>query len=146
MIGKYVNLCRRSCPRNSLPGFIPCWAGFVQFKVSPANNAKFPVRLDWLRLNLWRLKITTIRPDILSTIFSPCGSLALSPDWSTLIGRGMSRLGSHSSRASLVMLAPAVLCHKEQAWASKAPYCKWLSCTERSNYRRPYAIKNQQAK
>ena len=35
--------------------------------------------------------------------------------WSTLIGPAMSRLGSHWSRASLVMLAPAVLCHKEQA-------------------------------
>ena len=33
--------------------------------------------------------------------------------WSTLIGRGMSRLGSHWSRASPVLLAPAVLCHKE---------------------------------
>ena len=33
--------------------------------------------------------------------------------WSTLIGRGISRLGSHWSRASPVLLAPAVLCHKE---------------------------------
>ena len=41
--------------------------------------------------------------------------------WSTLIGRGMSRLGSHWSRASLVMRAPAILCHKEPARASKAP-------------------------
>ena len=41
--------------------------------------------------------------------------------WSTLIGRGMSRLVSNWSRASLVMLAPAVLCHKEPARASKAP-------------------------
>ena len=32
--------------------------------------------------------------------------------WSTLIGRGMSRLGSHWSR---VLLAPALLCHKEPA-------------------------------
>ena len=55
--------------------------------------------------------------------------------WSTLIGRGMSRLVSHWSRASLQMLAPAVLCHKERARASKAPYqglwdanfaCSWL--------------------
>ena len=38
--------------------------------------------------------------------------------WSSLIGRGMSRLVSHWSRASLVMLAPAVLCHKEPARAS----------------------------
>ena len=30
--------------------------------------------------------------------------------WSTIIGRGMSRLGSHWSR---VLLAPALLCHKE---------------------------------
>ena len=42
--------------------------------------------------------------------------------WSTLIGRGMSRLVSHWSRASPVMLAPAILCHKEPARASKAPY------------------------
>ena len=41
---------------------------------------------------------------------------------STLIGRAMSRLGSHWSRASPVMLAPALLCHKEPARASKAPY------------------------
>ena len=33
-------------------------------------------------------------------------------DWSTLIGRGPTLLRSHWSRASLVMLAPAVLCHK----------------------------------
>ena len=32
--------------------------------------------------------------------------------WSTLIGRGMSGLGSHWSR---VLLAPALLCHKEPA-------------------------------
>ena len=42
--------------------------------------------------------------------------------WSTLIGRGMSRLGSHWSKASPVMLAPAILCHKEPVRASKAPY------------------------
>ena len=41
------------------------------------------------------------------------------PAWSTLIGRGMSRLGSHWSRVSL---APALLCHKEPARAFKAPY------------------------
>ena len=39
---------------------------------------------------------------------------SLPPAWSTLIGRGMSKLGSHWSRASLVMLAPAILCHKER--------------------------------
>ena len=39
-----------------------------------------------------------------------------------LIGRGPTLLCSHWSRASLVMLAPAVLCHKEPARASKAPY------------------------
>ena len=80
--------------------------------------------------------------------------------WSTLIGQGMSRLISHWSRASLVMLAP-ILCHKEPAQKSlnaKYPHwvvfflflagslChkdSWLPCTERSYYRRPYAIKNQ---
>ena len=41
-------------------------------------------------------------------------------DWSTLIGRGHTLLRSHWSRASLVMLAPAVLCHKEPK--SKAHY------------------------
>ena len=46
-------------------------------------------------------------------------------DWSTLIGRGMSRLVSHWSRASPVMLAPAILCHKEPARASKD---SWLPC------------------
>ena len=39
--------------------------------------------------------------------------------WSTLIGRAPSLLRSHWSRASLVMLAPAVLCHKEPARAYK---------------------------
>ena len=34
--------------------------------------------------------------------------------WSTIIGRGP-LLCSHWSRPSLVMLAPAVLCHKEPA-------------------------------
>ena len=53
--------------------------------------------------------------------------------WSTLIGRGMSRLVSHWSRASLVMLAPAILCHKEPSrWHKDS----WLPRTERSYYRR----------
>ena len=38
--------------------------------------------------------------------------IVLIADWSTLIGRGISRLGSHWSR---VLLAPALLCHKEPA-------------------------------
>ena len=42
--------------------------------------------------------------------------------WSTLIGRSLTLLRSHWSRASLVMVAPAVLCHKEPARAFKAPY------------------------
>ena len=42
-----------------------------------------------------------------------------SADWSTLIGRAPTLLRSHWSRASLVMLAPAILCHKEPARASK---------------------------
>ena len=46
----------------------------------------------------------------------------LDPVWSTLIGRGSTLLRSHWSRAFLVMLAPAILCHKEPARASKAPY------------------------
>ena len=41
--------------------------------------------------------------------------------WSTLIGRGMSRLGSHWSRASRVVLSPAILCHKEPARAPNHP-------------------------
>ena len=35
--------------------------------------------------------------------------------WSPLIGRGPTLLRSHWSRSSLVVLAPAVLCHKEPA-------------------------------
>ena len=35
--------------------------------------------------------------------------------WSTLIGRSPTLLCSHWSRASLVMVAPALLCHKEPA-------------------------------
>ena len=35
--------------------------------------------------------------------------------WSTLIGRGSTRLGSHWLR---VLLAPALLCHKEPAQAN----------------------------
>ena len=42
--------------------------------------------------------------------------------WSTLIGRDPTLLRFHWSRASLVMLVPAILCHKEPARASKAPY------------------------
>ena len=41
--------------------------------------------------------------------------ISFSPDWSTLIGRGLTLLRSHWSRASLVLLAPAILCHKEPA-------------------------------
>ena len=44
---------------------------------------------------------------------------ALRSVWSTLIGPAPTLLPSHWSRASLVMLAPAVLCHKEPAQASK---------------------------
>ena len=40
--------------------------------------------------------------------------------WSTLIGRAPTLLRSHLSRAFPVMLAPAVLCHKEPTRASKA--------------------------
>ena len=36
-------------------------------------------------------------------------------DWSALIGRGPTLLCSHWSRSSLVILAPAILCHKELA-------------------------------
>ena len=35
------------------------------------------------------------------------------PAWSTLIGRAPALLRSHWSRASIVMLAPAILCHTE---------------------------------
>ena len=41
--------------------------------------------------------------------------------WSTLIGLGSTLLRSHWSRASLVMLAPAVLCHKEPARRIQSP-------------------------
>ena len=41
--------------------------------------------------------------------------ISFSPNWSTLIGRGLTLLRSHWSRASLVLLAPAILCHKEPA-------------------------------
>ena len=39
-------------------------------------------------------------------------------DWSTLIGPAPRLLRSHWSRTSLVILAPAVLCHKEPARTS----------------------------
>ena len=39
--------------------------------------------------------------------------------WSTLIGRAPTLLRSHWSRASLLMPAPAVLCHKEPARATQ---------------------------
>ena len=67
--------------------------------------------------------------------------------------RGSSLIGRE---LPLVMLAPAVLCHKVPARASRhwGVFClplagslwhkdSWLPCTERSYYRRPYAIKNQ---
>ena len=41
--------------------------------------------------------------------------------WSTIIGRGPKLLCSHWSRPSLVMLAPAVLCHKEPALRIQSP-------------------------
>ena len=43
------------------------------------------------------------------------------PDWSTLIGRGPSLPRSHWSGASQVMLAPAILCHKEPACSIQSP-------------------------
>ena len=50
------------------------------------------------------------------------------PTWSTLIGRGMSRLGSYWSR---VLLAPAILCHKEPAiartWSSTS---RWTTLNQ----------------
>ena len=54
--------------------------------------------------------------------FVQMGQERIRSDWSTLIGRAMSRLGYHWSRAFPVMLAPAISCYKEPAWASKAPY------------------------
>ena len=84
---------------------------------------------------------------VLSAVQCHVLHLEYSPDWSTLIGRAPTLLRSHWSRPSPVMLAPAVLCHKEPARASKAGSLwhkdSWLPCTERSYYRRPYAIKNQ---
>ena len=71
------------------------------------------------------------------------------PACSTLIGRGMSRLVSHWSR---VMLAPALLCHKEPARRIQSPRLgagslwhkgacnRTFPCME-ATY--PYAIKNQ---
>ena len=71
--------------------------------------------------------------------------------------RGSALIGRELHSVAL----PALLCHKEPARASKAPsrgtqrvsacssLClygirdRWLQCTERSYYRRPYAIKNQ---
>ena len=47
---------------------------------------------------------------VVSSFFVICSPAA----WSTLIGRGISRLGSHWWR---VLLAPALLCHKEPAQA-----------------------------
>ena len=41
------------------------------------------------------------------------GNRQFKADWSTLIGRAPTLLRSHWSRTSLLMLAPAVLCHKE---------------------------------
>ena len=58
--------------------------------------------------------------------------------WSTLIGRAMSRLGSHCSRASQVMLAPAILCHKEPARASKAPLLLAGSLWHKGAYNRTF--------
>ena len=79
------------------------------------------------------------------------------PHWgaacSTLIGRAMSRLVSHWSR---VLLAPALLCHKEPARriqtqnTPRGVFClllagslwhkdRWLPCTERSYYRRHWS-------
>ena len=66
--------------------------------------------------------------------------------FSTLIGRGPMRLDSYWSRG--------VFCRKEPVQASKDPTLlagsisiwhenSWLPCTERSYYRRAYAIKNQ---
>ena len=49
--------------------------------------------------------------------------------WSTLIGLGSTLLRSHWSRASLVLLAPAILCHKEPARASKAPFWGYFACS-----------------
>ena len=55
-----------------------------------------------------------------SLVLSMSG-LGHSPDWSTLIGRGPTLLRSHWSRASLEMLAPAILCHKESAPIIQSP-------------------------
>ena len=41
--------------------------------------------------------------------------------WSTLIGRGLTLLRCHWSKAFLVLLAPAVLCHKEPASRNQSP-------------------------
>ena len=80
------------------------------------------------------------------------------PVCSTLIGRGSTKLGSHWSRWFIVLLRQCLLCHKEPVRRIQSPllgaFClllagsswhknSWLPCTEKSYYRRPYAIKNQ---
>ena len=72
---------------------------------------------------------------LVSLLYSDCYHSASShrwseSAWSTLIGRAMSRLVSHWS---ICLPLAGSLCHEDS----------WLPCTERSYYRRPYAIKNQ---
>ena len=105
-------------------------------------------------LNLYRMPIF---PALHNYSQHDCHSqdLAISYSaWSTLIGRVL-----HSGAL------PAFLCHKEPARRIQSPLLgalerkippfacsslvlygirdRWLPCTERSYYRRPYAIKNQ---
>ena len=96
-------------------------------------------------MNVWKIgqfpghhfTSQTVFPALHGGLFIPdlslVWSLAVVSVWSTLIGRGMSRLVSHWSRASLAMLVPAVLCHKESARAPIICNTRTFPCME-ANY------------
>ena len=91
------------------------------------NAAKFVLRLEsgewrWC-FTVQRLRLPQSRENLagnFNTFYYSklCNAETSITVWSTLIGRGMSRLGSHWSR---LLLAPAILCHKEPARRIQSP-------------------------
>ena len=75
---------------------------------------------------LWRILCLLSLSDMVRQRMTRSGPRTdLRSEWSTLIGRGISRLGSHWSR---VMLAPALLCHKEPTRRVPKPLVGGFGC------------------
>ena len=120
------------CPQLWLywlnPNFLGKWFGWISLKIpSTRRNGIFLNKVSYCRTQHCTMdsegviRVEPGKPGIAGRPLHYRPQDSWQAVWSTLIARAPTLLRSHWSRASLVLLAPAVLCHKEPARASKAP-------------------------